>query len=387
MPETRKSYARFALLAPAVLFIIMIALPALAAEPGATAGIIGLNINNATIPPGGMLQIQVELTEPKPILRGGQRASYASPVLGNPRGISLFSPNGDADGIVVIKNGAATVNLNSPLSSLGTALDYPILTMAIPVLSTAKVGDTADLTLDPSVSSWFDSAGQPYTVEIKNGLLTVGGTIAISDVIPGGGVVNPGTTIAIKGIGFDATSVVDINEGIIASQTFVSANEIDVTLSAALDMTAKRVRVTKSTTNERSEYFSYPRTTLQGRSTHGLVASSYPLFATSTWTLAYFRPTLSGSQFSGLALQNLTGASITARAQLYSSKGKLLSTANLTLPKNTRMVKDYAEIFPGQVAGTGTIVKVTSNTGIQLLGLLGDDAASTVLPVDPTLTP
>ena len=350
---------------------------------------VELRIPDETVPPGGMLQLKVEITEPKPILKGGQKTQYQANFLGPVQGIALFSPSGDASGTAVLAKGVAQFSLSSPLLSMGTAIDYPILTIAMPVKATAIAGKMAPLTLDPSLSEWVDPAGQNYPALLTNGILTVGGTLSITNIVPGGGVVPAGTKIAILGVGFQPDSKVQVSEATLATSTYVSSTEIAVTLTADTNMTSKRVRVTNPSTNERVEYFSYQRTRAMGKSKHALVAATVPLFSQARWAVAYFKPVLAGSLFSGLAMQNETSSDAKVRLQLIAGNGTVLATRNLKLAANKRMTRDWAELFVGAVPATGTTVKVavTSGPAIQLLGLLGDDALGTVDPKDPSPVP
>src|SRR5690348_1625082 len=86
---------------------------ALAQGEAAFAG-VELTIPDETVPPGGMLQLKVQITEPKPILKGGQKARYVAPFLGAVQGIALFSPSGDASGTAVLSKGTAQFSLSSP---------------------------------------------------------------------------------------------------------------------------------------------------------------------------------------------------------------------------------------------------------------------------------
>src|SRR5690242_10442632 len=247
---------------------------------------VELTIPDETVPAGGMLQLKVNITEPKPILKGGQKASFASTLFGPVKGIALFSAAGDATGTAVLKGGNVQFSLSSPLTSMGTVVDYPVLTVAIPVLSTAGTGKTASLKLDKA-AKWLNPNSQQYPLLVTPGVMTVGGTMSISNIVPGSGVVAAGTKIVISGVGFQPTDSVDINEGAIATSTYISPNEIDVTLGAPLDMTGKRVRIVDSVTNEKVTYYSYQRYTSLGKSTHALVAVTYPLFSTITYTQAF----------------------------------------------------------------------------------------------------
>lgn len=348
---------------------------------------VELRIPDETVPPGGMLQLKVEITEPKPISKGGQKARFQAAFLAPVQGIALFSPAGDASGTAVLSKGAANFSLNSPIADMGNVIDYPILTLAIPVKPTATPGKTATLELDPSISQWLKPNAQPYPVLVTNGILTVGGTLSITNIVPGGGVVPAGTKIAILGVGFRPDSTVQVNEAILASQTFVSANEIDVTLTTDVNMTSRRIRVDNNNPNERAEYFSYQRTTPMGKSKHPLVAATVPLFAGTTWTTAYFKPVLSGSQFSAIALENPTGQVVKAKLQLFGSNGALLATRSIMLKPSKRWSRDLVELFVGVMPRNGTSLKVTATAPIPMLGLLGDDVLGTVDPVDPSPNP
>ncbi len=367
--------------------ILLIAAPCylFAADPP-FAG-VELSIPDETVPPGGMLQLKVQVTEPKPISKGGQRSLFQSKLLGPVQGIALFSPAGDASGTAVLSKGAAHFSLSSPLFSMGDNIDYPVVTIAMPVKTTALVGQTADLILDPSLSEWVNPTGQDYPVLLTNGILTVGGTLSVANIVPGGGVVPAGTKITILGMGFQPDAVVQVNEAILATQTYVNANEIDVTLSADANMTSRRIRVINKSTNERATYYSYQRTIAMGKSKHPLVASTVPLFAQTTWTLAYFRPVLNVSQFTGLALENPTTRPVKVVMQLFAVNGTLLKSHTLKLQSNKRFTRDLAELFIGVVPATGTSLKVTADAPISMLGLLGDDVLGTVDPVDPSPNP
>jgi len=348
---------------------------------------VELRIPDETVPPGGMLQLKVEITEPRPISKGGQRASFAAAFLGPVQGIALFSPGGDASGTAVLSRGAAHFSFNSPIFDMGNNTDYPIVTVAMPVKATAVPGKTANLILDPSLAQWFDQAGQKYPVLLTNGIITVGGTLSISNIVPGGGVVPAGTKIAILGIGFRPDSKVQVNEADPATQTFVGANEIDVTLAADMNMTARRIRITNPSTNELATYYSYQRTTAMGKSKHALVAATVPLFSQATWTTAYFNPVLNGSQFSGIALENPTAQVVKVKLQLFDAGGTLLKNRSVQLMPNKRWARDLVELFIGVVPGNGTSLKVSASAPIPMLGLLGDDTLGTVDPVDPSATP
>ena len=65
---------------------------------------------------------------------------------------------------------------------------------------------------------------------------------------------------------------------------------------------------------------------------------------------------------------------------MQSGTGVVLGSFSLPLPGLSKITRDLAELFAD--APTGAVaVSVTSNRPIQMLGLLGDDAAGDVVPV------
>jgi hypothetical protein len=373
------------------LAALMILTPASLLAAGIEAPFAGveLAIPNETVPPGGMLQLKMQITEPTPILKGKQTMTFSSTFLSSPVGIALFSPAGDASGTALLSGGGVHFSLHSPIFDMGTSIDYPIVTVAIPVKSTATLGEIAPLNFDPSFAQWVDSTGQVYPVLLTNGSVTVGGTISIANIVPGGGLVPAGTKIAVFGMGFQPDCKVVVNEAVVASQTYISSNEIDVRLTTNFNMTSARVRVTKPSTNEVATYYSYQRTKATGKSANPLIAATVALFAQSKWTVAFFKPVLNSSQFTGLALQNGAASPAYVTLKLFAPNGTVLATYSLAVQSGRRISRDLREFFPGVVPATGTELKVrvTSGPPVQVLGLLGDSVLKTVDPVDPSPLP
>ena len=352
-----------------------------AADPGTTPGFTGvsLRVQDAVIPPGGMFQFQLMLTEPKPIGHGSTRPTVPS---GPVRGIALNDPIGQTAGVAIVDSSGIRVNFNSPAGTFGTNPnpDYPILTIAMPIPANTPVGQQFPLGIDSANSFWFDAAGQPYPQEIANGTLTIGGTLAISDVVPNGGTQPAGTKISILGMGFRPDSRVNI-EGVALSAgnvRFVSANEIDVILPVALQLDGIRVRVRNPT--ERTIYFSYFRAQPVGESTHPLLAQTYPLFARRTYTDATLPWTRSASRFTGLAVQNPGASAAEILVEMQSAAGNTLGSFSFSLPVGSKITRDLREFFAGAPAEAVSL-HIRSSVPVQMLGLLGDDATGDVVPV------
>lgn len=350
-------------------------------DPGLTPGFTGLSfrVKDATVPPGGMFQFQLMLTEPKPIAHGSTRPTVPA---GSASGIALNDPIGQTAGVAIEDSSGIRINFSSPLATFGANpdLDFPILTIRIPIAADTPVGRKFPLSIDMANSFWFDAAGQPYPQEIANGELSIGGTLAISDVLPGGGFQPAGARITIQGMGFCPNSRVSI-EGVTLNSgdvQFVSAGEIDVILPAGLQMDSTRVRVKNP--DQAVTFFPYFHAEPIGESTHPLLAQTYPLFARQTYTAAILPWSRSGSQFTGLALQNAgtITANVTLRAM--SSAEDVVGAMTVTLPAGTKITRDLLELFAGAPAQAAS-VSIFSNTPIQMLGMLGDDASGDVVPV------
>jgi hypothetical protein len=232
-----------------------------------------------------------------------------------------------------------------------------------------EVGQKFPLGIDVPNSLWTDPSGQPYPQEITNGQLTIGGTLAISDVIPGGGLQPAGTRILILGIGFTPNARVNM-EGVDLNPKavqFISSTQLDVVLPSALQMDATRVRV--KTQTETSTYFSYFRAQPVGESTHALVAESYPLFARQTFPSATLPWIRSGQQFTALALQNPGADVVNVALEMQSASGETLGSTTLPLPGLSKITRDLTELFTNPPAGA-VAVRITqpANPNLRIAG-------------------
>jgi hypothetical protein len=363
--------------------ILCISAPASAKEPTpAPFPGISLSVQNSTIPPGGIFQFQFMLTEPKPIGNGSTRPQTPTGPVGPVRGISINDQLGITAGVAVVNELGVQINTTSPLATFGTGtvLDYPILTMTFPVLAEATVGSQFPLSVDLANSFFIDPSGQPYPQEVRGGRLTIGGTLFISDVLPGGGLQSAGTHIKVIGAGFEPDSQVTMEGVNLAPGTFsfVSPTEMDVVLPTTTQMDGVRVRV-RNKGGSVVSYFSYQRTQPIGQSSHPLVAQCYPLFSRQTYTSAVVDWKRDAATFTALALQNPGAATQIATLEMLSASNQVLGSISITLPPSSKLTRDAAELFP-QNAESAVAIRVTSAQPIQVLGLLGDDATGNVVP-------
>jgi len=370
--------------------------PAVSPSPTPTPGSAGallMSVGSATVPTGGIFQYQLLLTEPKPIGNSSTRPNIPSGPTGPVRGVAVNDNSGQAVGIAVINGPSIGISINSPNASLGTDVDYPLLVLTMPVVATSG---QFTMSMDPS-STFFNGSNQ-YSIQENNpGTLTIGGTMSITDVIPGGGLIRPGDTVRILGMGFDANTKIQMNNVNLGTTNLISSAEIDVTISSlckpevspcqpvdSLPLDGDRVRAIKG--NETVEYFSYDRTDdAPGSSKNSLVNLVHPMFSQQHFLTGTFPFKAGGTQFTGIALQN-TDASLDATVQIdlldANSNAVVSPAAVLLVGSRKKLVRDIADLFTAIPSGAVTVkATVTTGPAVKMLGMLGDTSNGGVVPV------
>ncbi|HEY3838472.1 MAG TPA: hypothetical protein VGL72_17955, partial [Bryobacteraceae bacterium] len=168
-----------------------------------------LFIPNETAPPGGLAQMKFMVTEPTPISSGSTTMYCDAAVFDDVWGIELFNPTGDLNGMALVNGSQVKIRYITSSGAQGT--DYPIMTIALHVRPDAVPGAKTLFSLDPS-STWI--LGLLGTATLKPqppATVTVGGSVSITNVSPGGGILPPGTIVSIYGLGFQARTQVQLN--------------------------------------------------------------------------------------------------------------------------------------------------------------------------------
>lgn len=343
---------------------------------------LSLKIGDEIQPPGGVVQMKVFLTEPKPISTGKGKLALAQSVATDVENVSLISTAGDAVGAAVVHGTHVQLVCIVPSSSLGQNVDFPILTLTGRVSSTAAIGSSTQLAINPRNLVFLDPMGVPYPEEIKPGTLTIADNISITDVNPGSITVPAGGTIIIQGLNFVPTTTVLIKEANVSSIEYVSSTELHVTVSTAVTMQGREVTVTNPD-GTFTTYYSFQRTTPVGKTASVLFRATLPVFANMFWNSASFAlPVDSGTTYSGLALQNLQPAPVGVSVSLVAANGGTLGKRLVSLAPNTRLTKKMVELVSTPPpAGSSWLVR--SNAPVQMLGLNGDDSTGIVTPILP----
>jgi len=368
MQGIRQCVAASAVLAVVVLLGVRV--------PASTPTAVSLKVLDEVVPRGGVVQMKVFVTEPKPISTG--RGRISSRALLTASGIALMSANDDARGVAVISGSDMTLSLVSPSATFGMQTDYPVLTVASRVPATTPTGAVYPFTIDPVALVLKSATGAIFPVDIADGSYTVTAQgLAVDDVQPGSASLPAGAVVRITGRGFQPTTRVRFNEVALAQTRFISSTRLDVVLGQPARMHGMRIRAENSS-GARVTYFSYQRTTRAGSSLFPVLQSAVPLLPTRFFTTA--RVPL-GSGTTGIAVQNLHPSTATAALDLLSPAGARLATITTSLPGNQFFLKAATELFQiGYPAGSS--VRVRSITPLQVMGVglsTGGDATP-ILP-------
>jgi len=341
---------------------------------------ISFHIPNEMAPPGGLAQMKFMVTVPTPISTGRPEFEFDAAMFDSVWGIELFCVDGDLNGVAVTNGSHVNIRYSTTAGPAGT--DYPIMTVALHIRPDALAGGTAEFKLDGSSTWTVNPSGATATLNpAPPATITVGGTISILDVIPGGGILPAGSVVRIKGMGFQPLTQVQLNAIKFSSIQIVGPDEIQFTLAEATNMTGQKIQVVNPDGSQ-DTYFSYMRGISLASSSLPLLARVVPIFSAVTHSWAAFTPVApaTASQFTGIALQNPGLASADVTVALYSSSNALLGTSSFALPSGFRRVATIPEVAQGAIPGVGSYLVVSSTQPLQVFGFVGDNLSGTVVP-------
>jgi hypothetical protein len=354
---------------------VALALAATAADPLAQdEPDLSLRITEEFIPPGGIAQTKIELTEPKPISTGGGRFAFGS--LRAFDGIALGSPANDTWGIAVVRGGDVDVTVVSTSASFGTGDDYPLLTIAARVDPSLPLGVRLPVTSDAGALRMFDPRGVIYPAEVKDGFVQTEAGLSIDDVIPGSATLPRGSVVTVVGTGFTRDTEIKLNDTKVAETRFINSTRIDVVLGGRARMHGKRIRA-ENPGGRRIEYFSYQRTTRLSPSVMPVFEDAVPLFPIVEARRG--KVSLAGAN-RGLALQNLSSEAANVKVRLHRADGTLIASMTVALPSHKYVVREITELFQTSVP-EDAYADVRSNVRVQIMGIRVD--AGQAMPVVP----
>jgi hypothetical protein len=358
--------------APILLFCVFDCLTAIAQTVPTT-----IRVTSETVPAGGMAQMKVLLTSPMPITSGNMAVDMSGVSFDSIDGIALFSGTGDVGGAAVVNGGLVNVQFTSPNGTFGTGTDYPLLTVALTVSKNTFAGQKFPVNLDPTASIWRDLLGSSIPFEFQQGSITVGGSVSITNVVPGGGTLPAGGRFSIFGLGFSPLTKVSVRGLAASSIQYVSPTEFRLTVKDGGILDGTLIQV-ENPDKSLDTYYSYMRGVSAGQSAQPLLSRTVPVFSINTAFEAVLSPTISSDYFTAIALQNPSPVSTDITIESRSAAGAVTASMNLTLPSGYRITREVSELF-GATLPTGGYLHVLSKQAIQMLGLLGNERTGVVL--------
>jgi uncharacterized protein (TIGR03437 family) len=314
----------------------------------ATTSSLTAQVSNMTVPSGGTAQIRVVLASPQSLLSGEIVVDLDPIIFGDIITADIFSATGDQLGTAYIQGRHLDVQFLSTTAGIGRLPGVPILTVAVPVLAGAPQGAVSSITFQSGNQlPWIDVENVTYSVTAIPGTLTVGGSLSVQDVTPGGGILPSGTVVRIDGTGFTQATTLQIDGVSVTSTEFVSAQQLNFTLGAPADLTGKRLLLTNPDGTS-LDYFSAFRGTFVTRPTTAPYASLQPIFPLQTYAAADAGNF--DSSPSALALENQTSQPVDVTFWSFSSL--IPTTPSVTLPPGGIYVQlgdqlgGYLEVIP-----------------------------------------
>jgi len=340
---------------------------------GATTTTVGvsLKISSEIAPPGGLAQMKVFVTEPKPI-----STAFADVGVGgffDVAGIALGTR--DALGVALVNGSRVRISVLSPSTSFGMTPDYPVLTIAGHVSPSAVLGAVFPVDMDPAAVQFTDATGAVYPTAVNPGSLTVMPNVGIEDVTPGSGTALPGEVVMLTGRSFSPATQVNVKEAVLSSLTAVDATHLAVTFAAPTELQGAGLEVVNPD-GTKSKYFSYQRTARQTASLNPTLQASVPVFADVNLTNAIVP--IRG-HVTGVALQNRRSTRTFAVCVLVDASGAAIAARAVTIDPRRFQLLEVSELF-GVAYSTSQTVHVFSNAPIQAMGV-AVDAAGSVSPI------
>lgn len=336
-----------------------------------------LKVTDEAAPAGGVVQIHITLTEPKPIIRTRVLLEFDEYMVDEIGSMATFSVSGEAMGTCIRNGNQLRIEAISPTGELGNSVDFPVFTATVRLKAGVAPGSRAVFRILPE-SKFIDGNGADWVItDNAPGSLTVEGSLSIEDIVPGSGVVRAGDPIRILGRGFRAWSKVNIYGAPAMKVTYVSGAELVVTLMDDFQIDQHKVEVINPDLTERA-FFPHAHGTVASGSAYDLLTATNPLFSHKTWAQATIVLPESVNQdghLAGLALQNPGPDPVVARI----SVGEF--AVSVTLLPAERLVQSLDELLPSLVAAPGMTLRVEASSPLQMLGLVGDSTSATVVPL------
>ena len=327
---------------------------------GATTTPVFVVVSNETVPAGGTVQLKFSLSKPALIAHGGLSIDLDPTMFASVTTATAFSANGDAYGFAQITGLHVVVQFGSLTDGVGQLPGIPMVVVTATILATAIAGQTASVTADPTASFWNDPQGNPYSVSVSPGTVTIGGTLSIANVSPGGGLLASGAVIEIDGTGFGSATTASIDGASVASVQVASPQKMILTLRGPTELTGKRVRVGNPDGSEVDAFPFIPGVPVNNAGAP--LDGAIPILPLQTYTGASFFVPPGAPSAGGTAIRNPNPVAVNLVFDTTNAVGYFTSEQSLTVPAG-------ASVFylSNGAGGPGGDILVLSSAPVQMV--------------------
>ena len=343
-------------------FLAQLALVFVCGSVLAAGSDLGIVVSNERVPAGAIAQIKISLVSPQIVSSGQVNLDLDPKFFGPIAAIATFSAAGDAAGYAEIKGSRVEIHFNSASASMGVVNGLPLVVVTVPTLAISLEGSFATVTVDPS--SQLSGPSGAYVFSLTAGKVTIGGSLSISAVTPGAGLLPAGSVIRVDGTGFLNTTSAAI-EGVVAGPAqFAGPQSLSLTLGAPADLGGKRI-VVRNPDGQEVSFYAAPPVALLGPSQFGGFDGAIPILATTS-SPAGESFVLNIRSNGWIVLQNPGDVAADVILQVRNGGGGLDSQSPITIAARATYAKDIRTISPsGNMVG----IRVLSDVPLRMLAL------------------
>src|SRR5262249_44760267 len=210
--------ARFTLVTCVLLVPVTALVLGVATARGKSENALSFRIADETAPAGSLVEMKIATTEATPISGGRPRFSFALAVSDRVGGVGMFAKGGELAGAAYTDANHLVISYVTTTPMTG---DYPVLAVSLPLRPDLAAGTRATVSL--AASSLWPATGGLFTTKMRTANVTVGGTLAITDVVPGEGWFPAGTVVSVRGTGFSSDTRLGVQDVDITDVQLVSS--------------------------------------------------------------------------------------------------------------------------------------------------------------------
>ncbi|MCC6368130.1 MAG: IPT/TIG domain-containing protein [Bryobacterales bacterium] len=339
---------------------------------------VWMKVESDPAPAGAVTQLRVYLTEPRPIVRSSLEMTFDEDLFDSILGISVAK---GINGAARYANGVLTLAMAPAVGVFEVGEDYPLFTIAVRTKAGLPEGTAIPIRFNVGNSYWLNVHGGPAKQVYENGNLTISNdaTLTVSNVIPGGGVIEAGQTFSIAGTGFESGLRVLLQDAGYPSVLSVTPTEIVVQAKSTFPLDGRLITV-MNPGGARRAYYSYPRGTIMQPSAVDALQHAVPLFSSigTMRSLAYLGT--SEGMINAFGFLNSGAKPVTVTVS--SPSIQTIAPITITLNPGDKMFQAWEEFAPAaKNAGPGYFAVFDSSGPIQMIHVVVDKATGEMRPV------